>query len=164
MKMIRKRYKNMFYGIILCSLILFVLTSCSSKSSTDDNLSVKDIDDKIKESINLSNMELGDSDRLEKLYDIDNDDLEEFILYTPKTNIQANEIAIFKVKDSKEIDDITEKITERIEVQSTNFKDYLPEEYYLIENHVLKAKGNFILYAISEEVETIEEIFDESIN
>ncbi|WP_236913510.1 DUF4358 domain-containing protein [Clostridium sp. Cult2] len=162
--MIRKRYKNMFYGIILCSLILFVLTSCSSKSSTDDNLSVKDIDDKIKESINLSNMELGDSDRLEKLYDIDNDDLEEFILYTPKTNIQANEIAIFKVKDSKEIDDITEKITERIEVQSTNFKDYLPEEYYLIENHVLKAKGNFILYAISEEVETIEEIFDESIN
>lgn len=160
--MFKKRYKGLFYSIILCSLMVFVLTSCSSNKPTYKDVSVKNIDEKIKESVDISSMNVGDGEKLEKTYKIDVKDLEEFVLYTPSTNIKANEIAIMKVKDSSKIEDIQDKISERIDNQATNFKDYLPDEYYLIEKHVLKIKDNYILFVISEDAEAIEKIFDES--
>ena len=60
------------------------------------------------------------------------------------------------------MEEVEGKIRERLEEQAANFKDYLPDEYYLIEKNVLKTKGNYILFAISEDVDKIEKIFDES--
>lgn len=60
------------------------------------------------------------------------------------------------------IDSIKEKISHRIEIQAKNFKDYLPDEYFLIEKHVLKSKDNYILFIISEDADVIEDIFDRS--
>lgn len=156
-----KRYKNIFCKIILSSIIVLILTGCSSKKTTGRAPSISDIDEKIKETVDISNMDIGDSKKLEKLYDVDVEDLEDFILYTPSTNIEANEIAILKVKDSNKIDDIKDKLMKRAEKQGDIFKDYLPDEYFLIEKYVLKAKDNYILFIISEDVETIEDIFDE---
>lgn len=152
----------MLWGMVLFTFILFILTSCSSKRAMDKNISIKDIDEKIRETVDLSNMNIGDSEKLEKLYDIDIEDLEDFILYTSTKNIEASEIALLKVKDVNKIDDIKDKITARIEEKSNSFKDYIPDEYYLIEKHVLKTKNNYILFVIFEDVETIEKIFDES--
>ena len=160
--MIKKRYKNIFYGTILCSIIILALIGCSSKKMTGKTPSIIDIDEKIKKTVDVSNMDIGDSEKLEKLYDIDVEDLEDFVLYIPSTNIEANEIAILKVKDTNKIDDIKYKISARVEKQATNFKDYLPDEYFLIEKYVLKMKDNYILFVISEDAEIIEDIFDES--
>ena len=160
--MLEKRYKNIFYKMILSSIIILILTSCSSKKTIEKAPSISDIDEKIQETVDISNMNIGDSEKLEKLYDVDVEDLEDFVLYTPSTNIEANEIAILKVKDTNKIDDIKDKISTRVEKQATNFKDYLPDEYFLIEKHVLKTKDNYILFIISEDAETIEDIFDES--
>ena len=157
-RILKKALTNLF----VLSLTLVILTSCTKKDAMSKAPSVKDIDNKLKEEINLSTMAIGDSEKLEKLYDINLEDLEEFLLYIPKSNIEANEIGIFKVKDSTEIDNIKEKIEKRIEEQADNFKDYLPEEYYLIENSLLKIKGNYVLFAISEDVEQIEKIFYKS--
>lgn len=160
--MTKKKCKNIFYGAILCSIIILALTGCSSKKTTGEVPTINDIDEKIIKTVDISNMNLGDEDRLKKLYDIDKDDLEDFLLYTPRANIQANEIAILKVKDTNKINDIKDKISARVENQATNFKDYLPDEYFLIEKHVLKTKDDYILFIISEDAETIEDIFDES--
>lgn len=160
--MTKKRLKKIFYAIILCSLLVFTLTGCSSSKPTDKNVSVKDIDEKIKKSVDISNMNVGNSEKLKKSYDINSEDLEDFVLYTPSTNIEANEILVMKVKDSSKIDDIKAKISARIDSQVANFKDYLPDEYYLIEKHVLKTKDNYILFVISEDADKIEKTFDES--
>lgn len=162
--MLGKNCRSIFYKVILFSFLILSLTACSSKELEGQLPEISDLKAEIEESVDLSNMNLGDRDDLEKLYDIEPDDLEDFLLYIPGTNISANEIAILKVKDKHkdQIDNIKEKISLRIENQSTNFKDYLPEEYFLIEKHLLKTKGNYILFTISEDVETIENIFDSS--
>ena len=161
--MIMKKFrcKNVFIGVVFLIFILLIMTSCSKEKNNDRNISVKDIDEKIIESIDISNMDMADEERLEKLYDIDIEFLQEFVLYVPKTNIEVNELFVLRAKDKDDIDDTKEKIENRIEEQSDNFRDYLPEEYYLIEKHVLKIKGNYILFAISEEAETIEDIFNQ---
>ena len=143
-------------------IILTLLSGCSSSSKTEKEISIDDIDENIKESVDISNMVESDSDKLKKLYDIDADKIEGFKLYTAKTNIEANELLILKVKDKEDIDGINEAINDRIETQSNSFKDYLPDESYLIENHILKSNGNYIVFIISEEAEQIENAFDES--
>ncbi|MCY6484121.1 DUF4358 domain-containing protein [Clostridium aestuarii] len=162
-KILKATNKNIFITIILLISTVSFLAGCSnSKNSADENVSVKDINEKVKQTIDVSEMREGDGEKLQKLYDINPEDLEEFVFYTPPSNIKADELIIMKVKDSDKIDDIKEKISKRIEQQGSNFKDYLPEEYYLIEKHVLKDNGNYILLTVSKDAEKIEDIFDEA--
>ncbi|WP_077367090.1 DUF4358 domain-containing protein [Anaerosalibacter sp. Marseille-P3206] len=154
--------KNAFTLMGIVVIVFTLLTGCSSKNTTAKEPSIDEIDQNIKEAVDISNMVESDSDKLEKLYDIDIEEVEDFKLYTAKTNIEANELLLLKVKEEKDIEDIKEDIKDRIETQSSSFKDYLPDEYYLIEKNILKSNGNYIIFVISEEAEKIENIFDES--
>jgi ABC-type Na+ efflux pump permease subunit len=138
---------------------ILTLTSCSSKQQKSKELSVKEINEKIKSTVDLSGLKEGDSEKLNKLYGINQDEVEDFVLYTAASNIKADEILILKVKDEKNIDSIKGKITARVKSQDEVFKDYLPEEAYLVENNVLKVKGNVILFVISKDAEKIGELF-----
>ena len=154
--------KNVFALTVIIVRSLALLTGCSSKDTTSKEPSIDEIDQNINDDVDISNMVESDSDKLEKLYDIDIDKVDNFKLYTAKTNIEANELLILKVKNEEDIGDIKEDINDRIESQTNSFKDYLPDEYFLIEKHVLKSNGNYIIFIISEEAEKIESLFDKS--
>lgn len=141
-------------------LSLFLIAGCGQDETR--NPSVTEIRDKISKSVNISEMIPGDEETLTFLYEVTMDDIEEFMLYTAPSNIQAYELAIIKVKDRSKLEKIKSHMAQRVENQAASFKDYLPEEYALIERHVLKSRGNYILLAISDEADQIEEIFDES--
>ncbi|WP_259417867.1 DUF4358 domain-containing protein [Bacillus toyonensis] len=147
--------------IIVCTITLGALSGCFEKKENVNNLSATEIGEKIKQVANLEEMKEGDSKKLQKLYNINTDEIESFVLYTAPTNIKADEIAAIKVKDMKNVKNIKEKILSRIEKRSKSFKDYLPDEYFLIEKHVLKTKDNYILLAISKDADKIEKTFDE---
>lgn len=89
--------------------------------------------------------------------------MEDFILFTASSNVKADELAVIKVKDASDTENVTEKIQQRIEAQTIKLKDYRPEEYFLIKKHVLKTKGPFVLFAVSKEVDQIESVFDEAL-
>ncbi|KAA0746707.1 DUF4358 domain-containing protein [Bacillus sp. BF2-3] len=147
--------------IIVCTITLGALSGCFGKKENVHNLSATEIGEKIKQVTNLEEMKEGDSKKLQKLYNINPDEVESFVLYTASTNIKADEITTIKVKDMKNVENIKEKISSRIEKKSKSFKDYLPNEYFLIEKHVLKTKDNYILLAISKDADKVEKTFDE---
>ncbi|OOM82353.1 hypothetical protein CLPUN_02750 [Clostridium puniceum] len=142
-------------------LVIFILgvIGCSSKS----DISFKDISEKIEKTVDISNMRVEDKEKLKKLYDIDADKLEDFKFYRAESNIKADEILILKVEDKNAIEDINSKIKKRIEKQEGSFKDYLPKEYDLTKNNVLKTKGNFILFAVLKDADKVQASFDESL-
>ncbi|HAG44839.1 MAG TPA: hypothetical protein DCL31_17845, partial [Clostridium sp.] len=113
--------------------------------------------------VNLDEMKEGDNDKLQKLYDIKADEIENFILYVAPTNLKADEVAVIKVKDANDVESVKEKLSKRVEEQGKSFKDYLPDEYFLIEKHVLKTKDNYVLLAISKDADKIESAFDEAL-
>ncbi|MEK4418475.1 DUF4358 domain-containing protein [Bacillus sp. FSL K6-0268] len=149
--------------IIICMITLGVLNGCSGKKEGGNSFSATEIGEKMKRVTNLEKMREGDSKQLQKLYNISTDEVESFAIYTAPTNIKADEIAIMKVKDTKNVETIKGKILNRIENKSKSFKDYLPDEYFLIEKHVLKTKDNYILLAISKDADKIEKMFDETL-
>lgn len=152
--------------ILSTFLLIFVfanfLTGCFSSDKEAKNPSVEDIGVKIKESVDLSDMVELDESKFERIYGVKLDKIDAFFAYVPSSNISASEIAVIKVKDSSDVEEVKAKISARVQKQATSFKDYLPEEYYLIENHILKSKGDYVLFVISKEADDIEKIFDSS--
>lgn len=156
-----KSFKKLLMPVLVISFMLVTFAGCSKGTDTK-NVSIKEMGEKIEKEVDLSDMKSGDEAKLEKLYKIKSDDVEEFFLYVPKSNIKASEIAIVKVKDANKVEDFKKNFTERLDKQSSSFKDYLPDEYFLIEKNVLKTKDNYIFFAISKDVDKVEKIFDES--
>lgn len=151
-------------GVILI-VTLSSLTACSGKkdnSKVNNTPTVAAIEAKIKENVDIKEMRKADENKLKKLYNIDSKDIEEFVLYTAPSNLKADEIAIIKVKDPNQLDDIKSKLEERVKAQGKSFKDYLPEEYYIIEKNQIKAKDNYIILAISKDVDKIVNSFEAS--
>lgn len=160
-KFFKGNNKNIFTAIILVILGLSILPGCSkNEKAAAKSPAVSEIIAQVKQGIDISDMKEGDSKKLKKLYGIDSSEVQEFSLYTAPSNLKADEFAIIKVKDSKNVDKIKDKISKRIEKQSQSFKDYLPDEYFLIEKNVLKTKDNYILFVVSKDAQKIEGVFD----
>jgi len=93
-------------------------------------------------------------------YGIDVEILENYIIKIPIMNIRADEIAIVKVKDIKNIGNILKKFNERVVTVQKTFENYLDDQYSLAINPLVVTKGKYVLMSISEKNEIIENIFD----
>ena len=152
-------------GIIslLLSIIVITLSGCNStKEVTAKIPSVDEITQKVKQATDTSNMRIADAAGLKKLYDINSDELEGFSLLTAPSDIKSDEIAILKVKDSGNVENVKNKITKRIDKQLKSFNGYLPNEYYLIQHNTVKVKGNYVIFIVSKDAEKVSNAFDEA--
>ncbi len=151
---------RVFTLFLLLSMSFTALSGCSSKTNSAPNPSVLEIGAKITEVADLSDMREIDDIKLQKLYGINPDIVDRYWGLIPFSNINAQEILVIKVKDPADVSEVKEKISERVKQQAESFKDYLPEEYFYIQRHVLKSKGNYIFLAISKDADIIEDVFD----
>lgn len=160
-----KKYCNKINITAVIAVLIAVLicgtAGCVSQKQTPDP-TVEEINAKIGQAVDLSQLRAGDSNKLQKLYGIDASELEDFVLYTAPSNIKAEELAVMKVKDPEKMSSIQAKIKKRIASKAASFKDYIPEEYYLIEKHILETHDNYILFTVSADAEKIKAAFEES--
>ncbi|WP_294403148.1 DUF4358 domain-containing protein [uncultured Clostridium sp.] len=121
------------------------------------NVDISQIQEAISEMTDLSIMNEDDGTDLRKFYNINKYDLEEVIYYSPKSNMEANEILIIKPKNENDIKSIEEKINSRVEKQSDSFKNYDMEQYEILSHHVLEEKSGYIILIISDDSKAIEQ-------
>ncbi|WP_088228218.1 DUF4358 domain-containing protein [Desulfosporosinus sp. FKB] len=155
------------FGIISLVLLITVITlvGCgSSPTVAAKDPSAADIVQKIKQTVDISKMRVADAAELKKLYGINSDELSDFALYTAPSNIKADELAIFKVKNSNDMQGIKDQITKRINKQEKSFGGYLPDETYLVQHNIVKAKGNFVILIISKDADKISSAIDQVLN
>ena len=148
--------------VLIVVLIIFTLGAlgCSNKNK----ISIDDLNASIKKVTDMSNMKKENSEKLKKLYGIEENKLDGFMLYKADSNIKADEILIIKLKNKDDADDYKNKINKRIDKQEVSFKDYLPKEYDLLKHSILKSKDNFIIFVVSKDADKIEEAFDKRMN
>lgn len=154
---------NLRKKILNVCLVVFIsvgLQGCAFIQTK--NPTVSEITKNIKKVSDLSKMEEGNKTKLRKLYGINAKNLEDFVVYAPKTNMEANELLILKVKNQDDVDDLQESIEKRIEKQSDSFKNYSPDQYDLLENHTLKVKGKYIMLVVSKDVDKINKSINDS--
>ncbi|MGG6311093.1 DUF4358 domain-containing protein [Paenibacillus macerans] len=141
-----------------------LLAGCAGREGEAVNLTAIDVGERIRQAANLENMKQGDAEKLQKLYHISGEEIADFLLYTASSNVEADELLIVRLKDESEADRVMANIEERIAAQTAKFKDYRPEQYFLLEKRVLKSRGLFILFAVSAEADQMERAFEEATN
>ncbi|MCM1988743.1 DUF4358 domain-containing protein [Oceanirhabdus seepicola] len=159
-------------SLAIAFLCVFSLVGCGKEEAKVPNVPVKDIVTAIEGEFDLEGlMELDltseEMDELSKSmiegYGINPEDVEEGIIKCAMINLDARELVILKAKDESKIPDLTAALEKRVETQLQAFENYVVKNYEMVENHLLKTKGNYIILAISEDVEKIDEIFENTL-
>ncbi|MGG1518439.1 DUF4358 domain-containing protein [Paenibacillus oryzisoli] len=149
--------------IIALAIAVGILSGCSERGGASETLTALEVSEHIQQTAKLSEMQQRDAKDLQKLYHIEAGDVEDFVLYTALSNVQADELAVIKVKDTSETENVMNQIRQRIKTQTVKFKDYRPVEYDLIEKNVLKSKGRFVFFAVSRDVDQMDRAFEEAV-
>ncbi len=155
--------------ILIFAVMVFVLGAFFGCGENVKNISVKDIvasiDAEIESVSSLTATDLLDEENemgkyVAEAYALDINLLDEAIVKAPMISLAVDEIAIIKVKDAKDIDLVKESMENRKQVQMNAFENYVPGNYEIAKNAIIKTKGNYVYLIISNEAEQIEAIIE----
>lgn len=145
--------------IFILMFISLTFTACMTYKDIDLNI----IENKLNTTIITETYSKGTSKELRRFFNLNSDDVVDYVIYTPAYTMDVNELLILKLKDTSNVDAIKDIIDARVESQIETFGSYGPEQCALLEDYILKSKGNYIFYCVSSDNEKIYEIFKESI-
>lgn len=142
---------------------LLVTTVITAGCGVNNDKSIDEIEKGINKEITLDKVEKSDNKSLKRFYKLNANDYDGVMLYTPKSTMDVNEVLIVKVKDKSQIESLEDSIDSRINYQLQSFSGYGPKQCALVNDYELKAKGDFVFFAVSENAEEIKKVFLDSI-
>lgn len=147
-------------AMVAALLIFFIVFQVGNKSS---NASLKSVSENVVGTLDLEGMQESNNRMFQKFYGLDAEDYEGVTLYSPASNMDAQELLIVKLKDTSQAEAVTEAINSRLETQMNSFEGYGIEQYAMLEDHVLDVQGNFILYVVHPNAGSADEAFRNSL-
>ena len=137
---IADKAKNKSYTQI-GSYLIYIMTD----NSADILNSIKDA----KENVFGALMEVND-ETLESQFNINKDDVKEYLIKVPMMITSSNSYIIIKPADGKK-DEIKEKMDEYMTKLEKQWETYLPIQHELVKNRLEKEYGDYLIYIISSD-------------
>ncbi len=158
--MLLKNWKR-FCLLLIAGMIGFMtltITGCSSETN-DSSVSIDQICDRLIDELSYPEM-ANVSARYNYYYDLSDDLLQECRLYVCSSGAYPDELAVFQLKNSADLQTLEKAVQTRKEYLLETWKTYKPEEVPKIENSGLVSYAGFYFYIISENKEKASEVFD----
>lgn len=157
------KFKRLFALILSSVMVLSLLTACGKKE--EKNVDLSELWTSMEESLQASDhlpalMEL-DDDTVQNLLGIDPADLDSYVARIPMMMVHATEFFIAKVKDGK-MDTVKEALQNRQAALDEQWSWYLPEQYELVKNYQLIVNGNYVLFCVCEDTESVVKLFNDA--
>ena len=124
-------------AMVAALLIFFIVFQVGNKSS---NASLESVSENVVGTLDLEGMQESNNRMFQKFYGLDAEDYEGVTLYSPASNMDAQELLIVKLKDTSQAEAVTEAINSRLETQMNSFEGYGIEQYAMLEDHVLDVR------------------------
>lgn len=138
---------------MILSLIVFLVFVIAYQFVKVKNLDFAKLSSNIEKKIDTSVLKKGDDLALKKLYGISKLEVEDYVLFAPKSNMEANEILILKVKG--DTGEFVNRIQKRIDSQSNSFKNYAPAQYEILKRADLSEKGQYVYFISYKDLNVI---------
>lgn len=103
-------------------------------------------------------MEL-DAETLQGMYGIEPEWVTAYVCQFPMMNVHATEIFIAHVADGQ-MDNVKKAIEDRKASLDATWSMYLPEQYELVKKSETIVKDNYILFAVTEHMDSLKGIFE----
>ena len=146
--------------MVAALLIFMIVLQVGNRSS---NASLESVSQEVLGAADQEGMQESNNRMFQKFYGLDAQDYEGVTLYSPVSNMDAQELLIVKLKDSSQAEAVTEAINSRLETQMNSFEGYGIEQYAMLEDHILDVQGNFILYVVNPNAQAADEAFRNSL-
>lgn len=160
--------KQFFIGIIIVAVIVLgglFLLKLTNRTSTETDMTPSEIaasiiesQPEIKELLSLTKSDEEFHSYLTDYYMIDSSLIEDgVILYAD--GVDANEIAVFVLKDKKDANTIKEKLTKYIENRAKVFEGYAPVQAAMVKKGEIVINGNYLVLLICEDTKKAKDAF-----
>ena len=97
------------------------------------------------------------------LYTLPATGIEDYVIYVSGSGAPANEFAIFRVKDNDAANAVKTALATRVETLINNFENYVPDELNRINNKLILQKGDYILFAVTNSNNDVQDIFNNAL-
>ncbi len=143
--------------IILSVALMIFMVGCSTK-----DVSLNDIKDKLKDTIDFSTFSKEEEDSyLKDTFDFDKEKIDSYEMYGPQTNLNTNAVLLLRLKNASDASEFKEKIDAYKENLIKIYKDYAPDQAKLVEDSVYEEHGKTIVLVISEKSEDVKKALAE---
>ena len=143
--------------IILSVALMIFMVGCSSK-----DVSLNDIKDKLKDTIDFSTFSKEEEDSyLKDTFDFDTEKIDSYEMYGPQTNLNTNAVLLLRLKNASDASEFKEKIDAYKENLVKIYKDYAPDQAKLVEDSIYEEHGKTIILVISEKSEDVKKALAE---
>lgn len=152
--------------IIIITLIIIVSIFLVINFNNKQNIIEIDIEElgkKISESgVFQDEIAKVDKEIVYKAYGFDDNLIKEIVSYQG-SGATSEEILILQVNEKENLNEVKERINNRIEERKEIFVSYLPKEVYKLENNIFRVYNNYIIMCISNDNEKVDEIINQII-
>lgn len=100
---------------------------------------------------------------LKRSYGLNSSDYDGVLYFTSASSISAEEVLLVRVKDSSQIQQVTDAIEEHTQNRLGDFEGYAPEQVKILEDARQSVRGNYIFFAVSENADQYIEAFADSL-
>lgn len=135
-------------------------TQTANNSDTADAKSIKEVYQEIEQSVSLKSPQCMDDDFISNYYGIDAATLEEYVFSMSEDAAQAETIIIMKVKNTDDLEGLTDSLQTVVEEKKNEMENYLPEQFAIVEKSSVQTKDNYIWLVISDNADAITDIIE----
>lgn len=147
--------------LLLLCLAFFITKQLSTASVSDIDFS--SVENVLTASLNRASMKKADERLLKRLYGFDRSALEEYVLYLPANNMEAEEFLLIKTSTPEQLNFIERSVNKRIKTQLQSFEGYAAEQTRLIQEHRISIIRNYLLFTVSSDSEILHDLFKKSL-
>ena len=152
------------YVCFLLLILSSIFVGCGNNINEENAPKVSQIVDFIENEIPLDFvLQSNTTKSLKRFFSLNASDYDEVSLFSPSSSMNVEEILIIKVNSPEQIDIIEAAVENRVDKQLQSFSGYAPEQCALLEDYVIKVKGNYIFYSVGEQAEEIKQLFVRSL-
>ena len=157
-----KNKKKALILTVLCAFAALLLTACGGKSSGSSDISAdvsklcQDLEGTIDSEVSEVSNEV-----IASTYFFDMDKIEEAAAAL-NSGSNACEVVVLKCKDSSYTAEAEELLKKCVESQSTLFASYNAPEVAKLDAAILKTKGNYVVFCVTDDTSKANEIIKEA--
>ena len=139
------------FVIVAVTILIVAIKNNKEKETIPENVDFAALSESIEELTNVESDKMKQITRedLESEFNLDQTWVEEYIGQEPYVNISSGMYLIIKATDGN-VENVENALKEYGKKYDEMWKDYLAEEYDLVKNRVIGAKGDYVYFIVSD--------------
>lgn len=143
----------------LCVALLVVFLVMLLSANRISQARFETVQDAVLFRADLTPMTEAGTQMLGRLYGLQADDYAGVMLYTPSTNMGAEELLLIKLSDLDQQETVRSAMEARIASQMDAFEGYGVDQYAMLEKAVVEVQGNYVLLVVAEDPASVQRAF-----